>query len=73
MSPGMLCAFWNIHNMKDYECKMCPGITQLVLENRNGGKGQTGRKKFTYLWGSAAAALFQIIKMSANFLQNFDN
>jgi hypothetical protein len=33
--------------------------------------GQFNNFFVIYLWGSAAA-LFQIIKMSANFLQNFD-
>ncbi len=47
MPLGMLCAFWNIHNMKDYECKICdPGITQFVLKNWNGVKGQTGGKNY---------------------------
>ncbi len=44
MSLSMLCAFGNTHNMKSYGCKMCPGITQLFLENLNGGKGQMGEK-----------------------------
>jgi hypothetical protein len=27
MSQGMLCALWNIRNIKGYVCKMCLGIT----------------------------------------------
>jgi hypothetical protein len=38
MSLGMLCAFWNIHNMEGYEWKMCSSITQLFLENMNEAK-----------------------------------
>jgi hypothetical protein len=40
----MLCALWNIHNMEGYECKMCPSISQLFLENMNGATGRLGEK-----------------------------
>jgi len=40
ISLGVLCALWNSHNMKSYECKMCLGITQFLLENMNGAKGR---------------------------------
>jgi hypothetical protein len=44
MSLGMICAPWNIHNMKSYECKMRLSIIQFVLENMNGAKGRMGKK-----------------------------
>jgi hypothetical protein len=44
MSLGMLCALWNIRNMEGYECKLCPSITQLFLENMNGATGRLGEK-----------------------------
>jgi hypothetical protein len=51
MSQGMLCTLWNIHNMKGYESKTCPGITQFVLENLNGAKGRLGKKIAALLLG----------------------
>jgi hypothetical protein len=43
MSPGMLCDLLRVHNMKGYECKNMPGYRLFFLiENMNGGKGQTG-------------------------------
>jgi hypothetical protein len=44
MSLGMLCAPGNIHNTKGYECRMCQGITQFVLEDMNGAQGRLREK-----------------------------
>jgi hypothetical protein len=50
MSFGILYALWSIHNMEGYECKMCPNITHLFLENMNEAKGGPGDKIRAILW-----------------------
>jgi len=49
MSLGMLCALWNIDNMRDYESRTCQGIAQLFLQYMNGAKAR--------LWEKIAAVL----------------
>ncbi len=49
MSLGMLCALWNIDNMRDYESQTCQGIAQLFLQYMNRAKAR--------LWEKIAAVL----------------